>query len=388
MAEEIYPIDLEETIKNEEHVFDEIMQKVKSFCKTVELYVEKKSLSFYTWVYTIPYHTVDVKMLDLMTQEMLVLIDRFETISQSRDSIKTEIWILPYSNIDPRPLLKQALESVYYFKPNTPMTLDDGSKEQIEARKKAEEVSSKLMETVSHYLLYNQFSTLSNIPTRFDKLMRIFLARKRNRGMLGLYINHLADNLKEEKKKLYEEFKEKKAIKCWFECGGDIRETISQMYKQECVQRDLLPLLEYKAKYDLLTELEKGVEEQKEENGKKDDKRKKILFASETVKKKECNRLKEFLKNNPSYNKGWSSSKENPTTDVVLCFVKHWAEQGSIEADYPVSTLVEWVVKECGVKLEGVDMKTLSNKMRDWKRNGKKIDSEIEKRVGAEFKNK
>ena len=152
--------------------------------------------------------------------------------------------------------------------------------------------------------------------------------------------------------------------------------------------KDLLPLLKYVARYDLLKAREKGEVEQKDENGKKDDKRKKILFVSETVKKKECNRLKNFLTNNPNYNKGWSSSKENPTTDVVLCFIKHWVEQGSIEENYPVQTLVEWVVKECGVKLEGVDMKTLSNKMRDWKRNGKKIDLKIEKRVGAEFKNK
>lgn len=380
---------LKDMIISREKEYADIVTLTKSLSKSIELYAEKLDLNASSGFLILnssnekgvfEYDTMLIKMLDVLSEEIRLLGSRLDRFRKRIEGSN----LLPYSREDIEQLLFPCLKKVDYFECKwlvKELNRKDLEKAYINTKKVWIQMRRQLFEF--SFAAYGDFtghreSLFFSISNRY---------KEDNKAMLDNYKRDI-DDIKEAKKELKDKLGSDKAVTIWENEGRDIVRTISEMAEQRYVERDLLPLLEYKSKYDLLTELEKGEVEQKDENGKKDDKRKKILFESEAVKKKERNRLKEFLKNNPSYNKGWSSSKENPTTDVVLCFVKHWVEQGSIEADYPVSTLVEWVVKECGVKLEGVDMKTLSNKMRDWKRNGKKIDSEIEKRVGAEFKNK
>jgi hypothetical protein len=82
--------------------------------------------------------------------------------------------------------------------------------------------------------------------------------KREKEKLLIFWMEHLTDDKKSEMRKLDEEFKEKPAVKCWFDSAGDITKAIGMMRGQGFVQRDLLPLLEYKAKYDCLTKLEKG----------------------------------------------------------------------------------------------------------------------------------
>lgn len=110
------------------------------------------------------------------------------------------------------------------------------------------------------------------------------------------------------------------------------------------------------------------------------------LFKDDNVKKDECERVKNFLTQNPCYNKEWDSSTENGVTDVALCFAKQWQERGYIEQNYSVSALVNLLVKDCGIKIV-VQQKALEGKLRNW-RTTRNVDAKVEKSVGAVFNDK
>ena len=81
---------------------------------------------------------------------------------------------------------------------------------------------------------------------------------RENEKVLDDYMDDI-DEIKEAKAELKKDFKGKVAVDIWIKSGRDIERTIRELAERGCVEKDLLPLLEYKAKYDRLMRAKKNV---------------------------------------------------------------------------------------------------------------------------------
>lgn len=204
---------------------------------------------------------------------------------------------------------------------------------------------------------------------------------------LDMYMEDVAD-VKVAKRELKKEFGEYEGVRCWIEAGGDVEKTIKLMAYKRCVERDLLPLLEYKAKCDRLTALEKGYVRPAVEVGGKPSrgagKPKATLFKDEAVKNRESERVREYLSACNLQGTKWTSRKDDSRTKVALCFAQCWSKRGMIAEDFSGKALVDFMIDCCGLTTE-VDRKALATKING--RKGEKCDPEVLKLVGAKFKN-
>lgn len=243
-------------------VYEVILNRLKSmcekFCEMFDLY-EKTMLV----IAELPYwedkdsshKTVNLKMLELITEEMQILGHLFEGATTGIERDKTNL--LPY--------VRDVEESLYILLTSGKVhhiLADEFFYEQEDAYGNARIIFDWLLHTVKIYrrIVYRapEWGTAQKLfPTLVSDYESLNLRK------LDFWMDHLTGNINEEKKKLDDEYRDTPAVNSWFEAGGDIEIAILKMYEQNCVERDLLPLLEYKAKYDRLTAREKGEEQPK-----------------------------------------------------------------------------------------------------------------------------
>lgn len=369
---------LEEVYSMQENRYEDREELIKDFCETVELYLKTMSdlgeIGYYESEDS-SFATVNLRMLELITEELRILKCEFDKLKEwNTDETK----LLPCKWEIEAPLRKLLLDDVFI----NLLKGDDFFPKQQDAYNMAREAREQLLRTLLIFNRKEYAHPLRNSGIIFEKLME----RYKGEQNLDFWMEHLTGDKNEEKRKLDDEFKRTPVGKIWFQESGDIYRTILVMHREKCVQRDLLSLLDYKAKYDRLMAQEKCIAQAKETNPQNKVGRKKgKLFLKEEVRKRECARLKGFLMKNSSYKKEWDATFNNPVTDVVLCFARHWLERGDLLNNYSVAALVTFIVEDCGVR-NGVTEKALAGKLRGW-RESRKIDSVVEKSVGAEFQN-
>ena len=363
---------------------DNVISLFKSLCKTIKLYHEKIETYFFimfnpeptTEDYTI--ETLNTKMLDALTYETLILKSSFDNMSD--DSL--EIDLLPYRWINASELYTEVLESVRFFEYDDDQFFDTPS--QKEALEKTREAMNELRKSIKRYesRFINDDDT---ILKRFEKMMQRY--ELENQKQLDSYIKYINEDVKMVKRKLGEKYKDEPGVKCWLMSDRNIVNTIREMYKQRREAWDLLKLLEYKAKYDRLTERDNDDKQHYEREAKDNRGRNKgTLFKNDIRKGKECKRVKGYLQKHKLQDIIWSSGKDDTITKVTYCFAQCWKEREYIDEGYDVMALVRFMLEDCGVQT-GVLPKTLANKIRVKKNSDEKIDERVLEAVGAEFKN-
>ena len=244
---------LEQEITEAEHRLNDCIKRYESLCDTVTLYHKKMRIYLNKCFYNadgicILYYDLEMSMLNFLTDEMDSVRYDFE-----HQAPVGELQLLPY-------VYKNIIK-----KDETPhiTTFDCQDEEmhdylsvppQEEAREKASEASTELGRVIINTFMI--MKKASDEPEIESRLLERY--KRENKNKLDFYMEHLSDGIKEEKKKLDEAFKETPVGQCYFEAGGMIHETIINMRRKHCVQRDLLPLLEYKAKYDRLMGKDEG----------------------------------------------------------------------------------------------------------------------------------
>ena len=385
---------LKDEIKSREEACADILALEKTLSSSIELYAEKcdlKASAGYlimntcNWDRVYEYDTMRIKMLGFISEEMRLWGERVERYSRRIKGSN----LLPYAEEKKTLiLLNTFLEKVDFFSPDS-FSEQFGEDELREALQEARKALNVMRG--KHYTIVNACLVAhSQIEPIFSSILERY--EKDNRAMLDNYIDEVYD-IREAKGELKRKFENDKAVEIWENEGRDIVRTIREMNKQGCVMRDLLPLLEYKAKWDRLTARERGMEEPKKQLTEKKKKGrgrpKSILFGDKEVKQRECERVKGYLREGSSQVAKWRRDKTNTIQKVAICFVRHWKEHGYIDEDYSPRALAKFFVEDCGVQMAepGKDIgKTYDNLGQGVKENEADFDEEIYSLVGGKFK--
>lgn len=247
---------LKAEIEKRENEYADIVTLTKNLCKSIELYVEKLDIKASTGYLILnstnekgvfEYDTMLVKMLDFLAEEMRLLgsrLDRFRKRIQDNHLLK-------YSKEDENieELLRTCLEKVDYFNRN-PSADIIGRDELEQAYKKMRQFWSQMHQQLVKFIFAAFGCNYSQIEPLFYNILNRY--KEDNKAMLDNYMRDI-DDIKEAKKELKNRLGSDKAVTIWENEGRNVVWTISEMNKQRYVERDLLPLLEYMAKYDRLT---------------------------------------------------------------------------------------------------------------------------------------
>lgn len=232
---------LEEEFGVRQTAYKEVFEIVDSLNETIDFYYKK---SWFNSTHNMTDGSVRDTIMEILKKEMWNLAQRFFQLTKM-----TENCLVPVGRDDPTVKI-----APYTLKANNNFTPTNYGgnvlKNEYELRKVYEQM---FMEMVKYC---NQFLGMEDkIPELFDQLMQRYL--KENERQLNYYIEDI-DNAKEAKAELRRDFKEKPAVKYWLKSGHDITKTILEMRKAGCVESDLLPLLEFIAKYERLDKVKKS----------------------------------------------------------------------------------------------------------------------------------
>lgn len=233
---------LEQEFDVRETACGQVFELVEGLNKTIDFYYEKCQFvathpmldpSFYE------------PLRNLVMMEMRNLAERFGQLSNmTKDSL------LPVDTRNPIELITPHVLKVDNFRPH-----NLGG---IVLRGEAEvyTVFEKMFEEMSKYKNQYFLGMQGEMSELFEQLMQRYV--RENRKMLDDYMEDI-DDIKEAKAELKKDFKEKVAVEVWIKSGRDVKKTINELSEKGCVEKDLLPLLEYKAKYDRLKNAKKSV---------------------------------------------------------------------------------------------------------------------------------
>lgn len=116
---------------------------------------------------------------------------------------------------------------------------------------------------------------------------------------------------------------------------------------------------------------------------KKVGRKKEKLFADESQKRIEIERVKAYMTEHQLSEKMWTSGKKDEISKVVCCFAKEWkSRQYLTGTDISATALVSFFIDECGVKTD-VKQETINNKMRDFMEQS--VDEATSQAVDAKF---
>ena len=261
---------LKDEIKDREDEYADILSIAKTLSKSIKLYSEKCDLKARAGYLILAssnchgifeYDTMRIKMLEFIAEEMHLLGSRLDRFSKRiKDS-----HLLPYAKEDVENVLYPCLEKVDYFKPNS-LSNSFGRENLEEATKKTQNVWFQLRKQLYYFDFANSRLDNSSIESVFSSILGRY--ERDNRAMLDNYMSDI-DDVKEAKKGLKNRLGGSEAVTIWESEGRNIVRTIREMSIQGHIEKDLLPLLEYKAKHDRLTERENGKKPPKTEESAK-----------------------------------------------------------------------------------------------------------------------
>lgn len=233
---------LEQEFDARETACGQVFELVEGLNKTIDFYYEK---GWFIATHQLLDPTYYEPLRNLVMMEMHNLAERFNQLSNmTKDSL------LPVDTRNPIDVIAPYVLKVDNFKPHNL----GGKCLKVEAD--VYKVYEQMIMAMSKYKNQYFLGIGNNIPALFEHLMQRYV--RENRKMLDDYMEDI-DDIKEAKAELKKDFKGKVAVEVWIKSGRDVKKTINDLAEKGCVEKDLLPLLEYKAKYDRLTNAKKSV---------------------------------------------------------------------------------------------------------------------------------
>lgn len=233
---------LEQEFDARETACGQVFELVEGHNKTIDFYYEK---GWFIATHQLLDPTYYEPLRNLVMMEMHNLAERFDQLSNmTKDSL------LPVDTRNPIEVIAPHVLKVDNFKPHNL----GGKCLKVEAD--VYKVYEQMFMAMSKYKNQYFLGIGNNIPALFEQLMQRYV--KENGKMLDDYMEDI-DDIKEAKAELKKDFKGRVAVEVWIKSGRDVKKTIKELAEKGCVEKDLLPLLEYKAKYDRLTNAKKSV---------------------------------------------------------------------------------------------------------------------------------
>ncbi len=233
---------LEQEFDARETACGQVFELVEGLNKTIDFYYEK---GWFIATHQLLDPTYYEPLRNLVMMEMHNLAERFDQLSNmTKDSL------LPVDTRNPIEVIAPHVLKVDNFKPHNL----GGKCLKVEAD--VYKVYEQMFMAMSKYKNQYFLGIGNNIPALFEHLMQRYV--KENGKMLDDYMEDI-DDIKEAKAELKKDFKGKVAVEVWIKSGRDVKKTINELAEKGCVEKDLLSLLEYKAKYDRLTNAKKSV---------------------------------------------------------------------------------------------------------------------------------
>lgn len=233
---------LEQEFDVRETACGQVFELVEGLNKTIDFYYDK---CWFVTAHPMLDPSFYEPLRNMVMMEMHNLAERFDQLSNmTKDSL------LPLDTRNPIDVIAPYVLKVDNFKPHNL----GGKCLKVEAD--VYKVYEQMFMAMSKYKNQYYLSIGNNATALFEQLMQRYV--RENGKMLDDYIEDI-DDIKEAKAELKKDFKGKVAVEVWIKSGRDVKKTINELAEKGCVEKDLLPLLEYKAKYDRLTNAKKSV---------------------------------------------------------------------------------------------------------------------------------
>lgn len=233
---------LEQEFDARETACGQVFELVEGLNKTIDFYYEK---GWFIATHQLLDPSFYEPLRNLVMMEMWNVAEQFSKLSKM-----TEKCLLPVDMKNPIDLIAPHVLKVDNFRPHNLGGIVHRGEVEVYT------VYEKMYEEMSKYMNQYFLGMQGRMSELFEQLMQRYV--RENGKMLDDYIEDI-DDIKEAKAELKKDFKGKVAVEVWIKSGRDVKKTINELAEKGCVEKDLLPLLEYKAKYDRLTNAKKSV---------------------------------------------------------------------------------------------------------------------------------
>ena len=234
---------LEREFEVRETACRQVFELVEGLNKTIDFYYDKGR---FIATHQLLDPTFYEPLRNMVMMEMNNLAVRFDQLSNmTKDSL------LPVDTRNPIEVITPYVLKVDNFKPHNL----GGKWLKVEAD--VYKVYEQMFMAMSIYKNQYFLGIGDRITALFEQLMQRY--ERENEKVLKDYMDDI-DEIKEAKAELKKDFKGKVAVDVWIKSGRDIEKTIRELAERGCVEMDLLPLLEYKAKYDRLASMKKTIQ--------------------------------------------------------------------------------------------------------------------------------
>lgn len=207
--------------------------------QTLDFYQQKAEAAYHNQM--VEYKVMD-KIMEVAIAEMFNLIDK---LAPASEMVKTAI--LPIAYIEPKKAicdrLKQAEDSIYWtLEPDKDPTLATFIK-----------LKAKLLREITQFeinLYWNQEGTAETFNQMLERYKQEYAES------LRYYVDDIC-SVAEAKTQLRKDYQHSPAVQSWNHEGRDIERVFRDLRLKQVTEQELLPLIEYIAKYEALDECKK-----------------------------------------------------------------------------------------------------------------------------------
>lgn len=228
---------IQEEIQNRYNTFQSVLRLTEELSKSIEFFLHKLEFQVRNEMASAEFITILLEALKAETWNAIEKVKMAQKMAENS--------LLPISKRKPADEMKEVIGKVC----------------KINFAHPSDQQTHKIFSELAN-VLYKELSRLENSFIQFDNpILETFEKlkcqyKKENKSRLECYIEDIA-SVSDAKASLRREYKGVMAVECWNDSGRDILKTFKILRDKRVEETELIPLLDYITKYEMLQGLPK-----------------------------------------------------------------------------------------------------------------------------------